>query len=79
MAFRSGSGMGRGLGCSGLECALPAAVGFCTRRDSETVVACARLRCNRLGMFWTGARRILVGLSGSIGMPLAGRGPGVPV
>ena len=48
-------------GAPGLEGALPAAVGFCTRRDSETVMACARFRCNRLGMFWTGVRWVLVG------------------
>ena len=33
----------------------------CTRRDRSTVVACAKLRYDRWGTFWTGARQILIG------------------
>ena len=58
--FRSNSKFDKNLQYSSLKCILPTTTKFCTRHDSDTVVTCAKFRCNRLSIFETRAFPILI-------------------
>ena len=51
--FRSNSKFGENSECSSFDYTRPITTIFCTRHDSDTVVACAKYRCDRPRIFYT--------------------------
>ena len=51
--FRSNSKFDENSECSGFEYTRPITTIFCTRQDSDTVVTCAKYRCDRPRIFYT--------------------------
>ena len=51
--FRSNSKFDENSGCSSFEYTRPITTIFCTRHDSDTVVTCAKYRCDRPRIFYT--------------------------
>ena len=51
--FRSNSKFDENSECSSFEYTRPIATIFCTRHDSDTVVTCAKYRCDRPRVFYT--------------------------
>ena len=51
--FRSNSKFDENSECSGFEYTRPITMIFCTRHDSDTVVTCAKYRCDRPRIFYT--------------------------
>ena len=51
--FRSNSKFDENSECSGFEYTRPITTIFCTRHDSDTVVTCAKYRCDRPRIFYT--------------------------
>ena len=51
--FRSNSKFDENSECSSFEYARPITTIFCTRHDSDTVVTCAKYRCDRPRVFYT--------------------------
>ena len=51
--FRSNSKFDENSECSSFKYTWPITTIFCTRHDSDTVVTCAKYRCNRPRIFYT--------------------------
>ena len=51
--FRSNSKFDENSECSSFEYTRPITTTFCTRHDSDTVVTCAKYRCDRPRIFYT--------------------------
>ena len=56
--FRSNSKFDKNSQCSGLKLVLPITTAYRTRNDSNTIVTCAKCRCDGLYRLWTRALQI---------------------
>ena len=73
--FRSNSKFDENSECSSYEYTRPITMIFCTRHDSDTVVTCAKYRCDRPRIFWIRVFWIFIEFRNSIEICLVGRAP----